>query len=91
MEFKDYLKEQIKKVDNEDDLILLIYFDENVQFKYHKGCFADFQENFCILYDGDVNMAFRYNSVKMLQIGDINEMKSEMAEQLMKALIEGMK
>ena len=91
MEFKDYLKEQIKRVDNEDDLILLIYFDDTVQFKYHKGCFADFQENFCILYDDDVNMAFRYNSVKMMQIGDINEMKSEMAEQLMKVLIEGMK
>lgn len=90
MEFKDYLKEQIKKVDGDDDLLLLIYLDNMVQFKYHKGCFADFQSDFCILYDDDVNMALRYDSVRMLQCANKEELKQDLAEDLIKALKRGL-
>ena len=87
MEFKDYLKEQIKKVDNEDKgLLLLIYLDEDIYFKYHKDCFADFQDDFCILYDGEVNMCFRYDSVTMMQIGDIDDIKKDMVDDLIRLL-----
>ena len=89
MEFKEYFKEQIKKVDNDDDLLLLIYFDDTIQFKYHKDCFADMQEDFCILYDDDVNMSFRYDSIRMLQCGNIQDMKKELAENLIKSIMEG--
>ena len=87
MEFKEYLKEQIKKADNDDELLLLIYFDKTVQFKYHKGCYADFQEDFCIVYDKDVNMCFRYDSVKITQLGNVKDIKKDLEDDFFKFLI----
>lgn len=90
MQFKDYLEEQIKKVDSNDNLLLLIYFDDTIQFKYHKGCFADFQEDFCILYDDEVHMTFRYDSVRIMQCADIENLKKEMADSFIEHLIKEM-
>lgn len=90
MQFKDYLKEQIKKVDSNDNLLLFIYFDDTVQFKYHKGCFADFQEDFCILYDDEVHMSFRYDSVKVMECANMDSLKREMTDSFLEYLIKEM-
>ena len=84
MLFKDYFKEQIKKIDNDEDGLLIIQIDGDVQFLYHKGCFADFQEDFCILYENDVNMSVRYDTIKMTQ----NATKEDFSKALMGGIIQ---
>ena len=88
MDFKQFLKEQIKKVDNDDDLVLLIYFNDSAMFKYHKGCFADFQEDFCILYEDKINMSFRYDSIVMMQLGSIKDITEKLGVDLIRTLFE---
>ena len=75
MEWKEYLKEQFRKVEeqSEDGAALGVYIDEDTKFMFHDDCFADLQDDFVILYDkkADVNMALPYENIRMVQY--INE------------------
>ena len=53
MELKEYLKEMVEKVDKreDEDAILVVFVTEEMNFKYHDECFADFQDDFVIMYD----------------------------------------
>lgn len=71
MEWKEFLKEQMKKVDNQEDkgARLGIYLNEDTKFLYHKNCFADMHEDFMIVYDKNTgaNMAIPYKNIVMTQ------------------------
>lgn len=71
MELKEYLKEMIGKVDNQEDKggMLAIFVTEDLSFKYHDECFADFQDDFCILYDKvtETNMVIPYDKICTMQ------------------------
>lgn len=70
MEFKEYLKNKTQEVEqSETDDVLTIHLTEDVDFKYHKECFADFHDDFAILYDktNGVNLCVRYDAVLFCQ------------------------
>lgn len=71
MELKEYLKEQIKKVDDKEDndAILGIYVTDELKFMYHDDCFADFHDDFCILYDKvtETSMVVPYDKIATMQ------------------------
>lgn len=97
MKLKEYLKEQIKKVDGkeDDDAILGVYVTENLKFNYHDECFADFHDDFCILYDKvtETNMVVPYDKIATLQYMT-KELRDKQMEQItsfdfLKKLMEG--
>ena len=89
MNLKEYLKETCEKVDNKEDEggCLGIYMDGDTKFMYHDECFADFQEDFCILYDKHTktNMVIPYAKITMMQYMTeeiIKEQAKEMMEDM---------
>lgn len=71
MELKEYLKEMVEKVDNkeDEDAIFVIFVTEDINFKYHDECFADFQDDFCIFYDKvtETNIVIPYDKIAVMQ------------------------
>ena len=96
MEWKEYLKEMINKVDNqeEDGARLGLYINEDTQFLYHEDCFADFHDDFVIIYDkkAKVNMSIPYANITMTQYTNKEQLKDAIKEisieDLFKKLIE---
>ena len=71
MELKEYLKEMVEKVDNKEDkdAILVVFVTEEMNFKYHDECFADFQDDFVIMYDKvtGTNIVIPYDKISVMQ------------------------
>lgn len=71
MELKEYLKEMVEKVNKKEDkdAILAIFVTEGIDFKYHDECFADFQDDFMIMYDKvtGTNMVIPYDKISVMQ------------------------
>ena len=71
MELKEYLKEMTTKIDNDKsgDNVLMIYVTEHIEFKYHNECFADYQEDFVIMYDkvSETSMVIPYHKIAVIQ------------------------
>ena len=71
MELKEYLKEMVEKVDKKEDenALLVVYVTEGINFKYHDECFADFQDDFVIMYDKvtETNIVIPYNKISVMQ------------------------
>lgn len=70
MNLKEYLKEMVTKIDgNEEKEILRICMNDDIFFNYHNNCFADFHDDFCILYDKntEVSMVIPYGKIMMMQ------------------------
>lgn len=97
MELKEYLKEMVEKVDKreDEDAILLIYVTEEINFKYHDECFADFQDDFVVMYDKvtGTNIVIPYAKISVMQYMT-REVMEKQAEQLdikevFKKLMEG--
>lgn len=96
MELKEYLKEQIKKVDDREDKggMLIVFITDDMNFKYHDECFADFHDDFCILYDKvtETSMVIPYDSIALMQYMTEEVVKKQMkkldVEELMKKLME---
>lgn len=61
----------VKKVDNKEDDggLLVIYVTEEINFKYHDECFADFQDDFVIMYDKvtETNIVIPYDKIAVMQ------------------------
>lgn len=85
MELKEYLKEMVEKVDKkeDEDAILAIYVTEEMNFKYHDECYADFQDDFVIMYDKvtGTNIVIPYDKISVMQY-IIKEVMEKQAEQL---------
>jgi hypothetical protein len=85
MELKEYLKEMVEKVDTKEDeeAILAIFVTEEMNFKYHDECFADFQDDFVIMYDKvtGTNIVIPYDKISVMQYMTKETMKKQ-AEQL---------
>lgn len=85
MELKEYLKEMVEKVDNKEDkdAILTIFVTQEIDFKYHDECFADFQDDFVIMYDKvtETNMVIPYDKISVMQYMT-REVMEKQAEQL---------
>lgn len=71
MNLKEYLKELVDKVDNKEDEggCIGIYVTEDMKFMYHDDCFADFQDDFCIMYDKvtECKSVIPYDKISMMQ------------------------
>lgn len=85
MELKEYLKEMVEKVDKreDEDAILVVFVTEEMNFKYHDECFADFQDDFVIMYDKvtGTNIVIPYDKISVMQYMTKETMKKQ-AEQL---------
>ena len=85
MELKEYLKEMVEKVNKKEDkdAILAIFVTEGMDFKYHDECFADFQDDFMIMYDKvtGTNMVIPYDKISVMQYMT-REVMEKQAEQL---------
>lgn len=85
MELKEYLKEMVEKVNNKEDkdAILVVFVTEEMNFKYHDECFADFQDDFVIMYDKvtGTNIVIPYNKISVMQYMTKETMEKQ-AEQL---------
>ena len=82
MEFKEFLKNQLERVDNQEekDSFVSVFVDSELNFTYHKDCFADYQEDFVILYDkkSKANLSVRYESISALQYGTAALLEEQM-------------
>lgn len=71
MNIKEYLEETCKKIDDraEEGGCLGVYLTDDIKFMYHDDCFADFHDDFCILYDKvtEANMVIPYGKITMMQ------------------------
>lgn len=67
MEFKDYMKEVMEKVNDEGGACRVKMGDD--EFMLHDECFCDFQDDFVIMYDTktEVSIVTRYNAIETLQ------------------------
>lgn len=85
MELKEYLKEMVEKVDKreDEDAILVVFVTEEMNFKYHDECFADFQDDFVIMYDKvtGTNIVVPYDKISVMQYMTKETMEKQ-AEQL---------
>lgn len=85
MELKEYLKEMVEKVDSkeDEDAILVIFVTEEINFKYHDECFADFQDDFVVMYDKvtETNIVIPYDKISVMQYMT-KEVMEKQAEQL---------
>lgn len=85
MELKEYLKEMVEKVDKreDEDAILVVFVTEEMNFKYHDECFADFQDDFVIMYDKvtGTNIVIPYDKISVMQYMTKETMEKQ-AEQL---------
>lgn len=85
MELKEYLKEMVEKVDKreDEDAILAVFVTEEMNFKYHDECFADFQDDFVIMYDKvtGTNIVIPYDKISVMQYMTKETMEKQ-AEQL---------
>ena len=85
MELKEYLKEMVEKVDKreDEDAILVVFVTEEMNFRYHDECFADFQDDFVIMYDKvtGTNIVIPYDKISVMQYMTKETMKKQ-AEQL---------
>ena len=86
MDLKEYLKQLVNKVDEQEDEggVFALYMSENIEFSYHDNCFADFQEDFVILYDKNsgVNFVAPYNSIICVQYMNHELLKKQMKEMI---------
>ncbi len=85
MELKEYLKEMVEKVDKreDEDGILVVFVTEEMNFRYHDECFADFQDDFVIMYDKvtGTNIVIPYDKISVMQYMTKETMEKQ-AEQL---------
>lgn len=96
MNLREYLKEMVEKVDNKEDkdAIFVVYITEEINFKYHDECYADFQDDFVIMYDKvtGTNIVIPYDKISVMQYmtKDVMEKQAEQLDfkEMLKKLME---
>ena len=67
MEFIDYFKEIVKRIENEKGACRVKMGED--EFMLHEKCSCDFQDDFVILYDNgcDISIVVRYDAIQTIQ------------------------
>lgn len=93
MDFIEYVKEMVKKVENEHGVCRVKMGDDD--FFFHDNCFCDFHKDFIIMYDksSDVSIVTRYDAIQTLQYmpkDKLDEMRKKAMGDIGKGLIESL-
>lgn len=95
MDFIEYFKESVKKVENEDCLLRMATRVDD--FKIHKDCFCDWHDDFVIIYDkqSDASIVAKYDSIDSLRYisreeyeEGVNKIKSGIMGAMLKSMMD---